>query len=127
MGLMEFSFCAAAEREIVSDANEKSSYINLRSTNCLRIIVILHDLGWLPLHRVSTWYGISFSWLCTIFGAECFRCCWKYCSGQSSPYEASGSMTFLLSVTTCNVDIRRAVRPCRVNSGTIMSPEILNA
>ena len=53
MGLIEFSFCAAAEREIVSDANEKSSYINLRSTNSLRNIIILHDLGWLPLCRVS--------------------------------------------------------------------------
>ena len=29
MGLIEFSFSAAAEREIVSDANEKSCYINL--------------------------------------------------------------------------------------------------
>ena len=26
----------------------------------------------------------------------------------------------------CNVDTRRAVRKCRVNSGTTISPEILN-
>ena len=51
----------------------------------------------------------------------------EYCSGQSSGYEACGSMTFLLSVTMCNVDISRAVRQCRVNSGATMSPEILNA
>ena len=50
-GLIKFFFSAAAEREIVSDANEKSSYINLRPTNSLRNITILREFGWLPLHR----------------------------------------------------------------------------
>ena len=121
MGLIEFSFCAAAEREILSDANEKSSYINLRSTISLRNIIILHDLGWSCEHLV---------WIFLLLAVHHLwpnGSCWKYCSGQSSRYEEPGSMTFLLSVTACNVDIRRVVRPCRVNSGTTMSPEILNA
>ena len=87
MGLIEFSFSAAAEREIVSDANEKSCY-DLR-----------YPCG-------TTLWRRMFPLLQEVLFRTVFR------------YEASGST----ASRHANVDIQ-----CRVNSGTTMSPEILNA
>ena len=56
MGLIDFSFSASEEREIVSDVNEKSSYIKLYEVPAEH-----HHPS--PLHRVNTWYGFSTSWL----------------------------------------------------------------
>ena len=56
-----------------------------------------------------------------------FPCGWKFCPSQSSRYDASGSMTFLLSITMCDVDIRRDLRPCRVTAARPCLQRFCNA
>ena len=73
-------------------------------------IIPLHDFGWSPHQSESTRLGLTF--FQTVHhhvGAECFRCCWKCCSSQFPQYEASGSTTFPLNITMCDVDIRRGL------------------
>ena len=54
MGLIEFSFSAAAEREIVSDANEESSSIDLSYDTKLKSITVNDTATRLRQRQVGT-------------------------------------------------------------------------